>query len=196
MGLAFVGSGSCRLCVEGRGQRWLTRRRRAGWVCMKESKDGEGENSEREDKVQIEWNPSDGDAKLRMKGPDGEEKVVDLEESKIFDFLVGATSDDPLDRLNRWYWYESRRAKLKSQMRDLKEMRKDSEEDMRELKDSLRELQLLTGYEFVKGENDDFTILTYALFTLLVGVPIGLAFWVSYELGQVISYYPFGMDGF
>eukprot|EP00189_Rhodosorus_marinus_P006302 CAMPEP_0113963524 /NCGR_PEP_ID=MMETSP0011_2-20120614/6566_1 /TAXON_ID=101924 /ORGANISM="Rhodosorus marinus" /LENGTH=143 /DNA_ID=CAMNT_0000975593 /DNA_START=161 /DNA_END=592 /DNA_ORIENTATION=- /assembly_acc=CAM_ASM_000156 len=142
---------------------------------MKDVKE-EGEKLDREDRVAIEW------------------KVLD-EERHLYEILNAEGTDNPLDRLDRWYAYEAENSKRKVQAQQLRDLEKESEEDLQDLKDSLRDLQSVTSYKFLKGENEDFTLLTYVLFSVIVGVPALLAFGVYYELGQMISNHSLGFYG-
>ncbi|KAJ8903458.1 hypothetical protein NDN08_004565 [Rhodosorus marinus] len=174
MRLGFVTAG-CQAGICGWKER-VTSRRQRGWVCLMKDVKEEGEKLDREDSVSIEW------------------KVLD-EERHLYEILNSEGADNPLDRFDRWYAYEAENSKRKAQAQLLRDLEKESEEDLRDLKDSLRDLQSVTSYRFLKGENDDFTPLTYLLFTVIVGVPVLLAFGVYYELGQMISNHSLGFYG-
>mmetsp|Transcript_11062 Transcript_11062/g.15944 ORF Transcript_11062/g.15944 Transcript_11062/m.15944 type:complete len:176 (-) Transcript_11062:931-1458(-) len=174
MPLGFVTAG-CQAGICGRWER-VSRRRQREWVCLMKDVKEEGEKFDREDSVSIEW------------------KVLD-EERHLYEILNAEGADSPLDRLDRWYAYEAENSKRKAQAQQLRDLEKESEEDLQDLKDSLRELQGITSYKFLKGENDDFTPLTYMLFTVIVGLPVLLVFGVYYELGQMLSNHSLGFYG-
>lgn len=89
--------------------------------------------------------------------------------------------------LDRWVWYENLKKKRKTMQERLKKSEQETEESLKELKTTLRDLQDITGYEFLKGDKEDFTTLSYVMFFVMLALPVAVAFWVSSGLARALS---------
>lgn len=115
--------------------------------------------------------------KQKQEGEDDEGRFdAEMEEiDRAADAWVGTD-------LDRWYWYQGMKARRNSLQRQLERSEEDAEQSLQELRQSLRELELLTGVQFLKGNNEDLTPLSYVFLTALLIGPIFLVYWITSEI--------------